>query len=236
MTREGFTVGAIAAGVIAAIIFATGSWLLNSDSGDEAAGDSNTGETAPTDPAVSSVDDTSSTTATTATTQPPSTTTTTGPAEQVESTTTTTEAPAPPTTAAPSLAYLQDLEPTRAGAFDYVTGLFTVSGVDYPNSVAWTFTNCGSCVRSIEYNLRREWTKMEAVIGLTDESRADERINGVVTFTVVTDGSPGQTWTLRRGESMPISVDVTDVLFLELRMGDGDNFEDAVWGDALLTR
>lgn len=165
-------------------------------------------------------------------------TTTTASPETSSTTAATTAAPEPSntttsTSAAPVTQYLSAVEPNSNTTF-VETGLASVSGVDYPNSVIYDFRNCGGCVGTIEYNLRREWTSFSAVVGLTDRSRSDDVINGVLTFTVVLDDEPGETYTVRRGEARAIEVDVSNVLFMKLQIGDGDNSEDGVWGDASL--
>jgi len=65
-----------------------------------------------------------------------------------------------------------------------------------------------------EYNLSKDWSTFEAIAGTGDFSESFKR----ATFQVILDGEIAWEQELGLGEAVPISIDVTDVLRLRLRI------------------
>ncbi|CAL9390409.1 hypothetical protein SUDANB121_01252 [Nocardiopsis dassonvillei] len=96
-------------------------------------------------------------------------------------------------------------------------------------------TGCGDgynpCTGWAEYNLGRKWSAFTATIGVDDTSSA----SATTTFTVLLDGEPEVTETLRLGETLDIEVDVRDVLRLRIQVESDDDGVLPVWADPTLT-
>ncbi|MDA2813520.1 NPCBM/NEW2 domain-containing protein [Nocardiopsis sp. RSe5-2] len=84
----------------------------------------------------------------------------------------------------------------------------------------------------IAYDIGRDWKRLETTVGLADGVGASD---GSVTFEVIGDGERLAHTMLALGEEEELSVDVEDVLRLELSMADNDCLEGhAVWVDPVL--
>jgi Protein kinase domain/NPCBM/NEW2 domain/PASTA domain len=86
----------------------------------------------------------------------------------------------------------------------------TVNGTTYIHPVS-TLTECGDTV-SIQYDLGRSYRGFETTVGLTDGSKSA----GVIQFDVFVDGRAVATQTATLGAPVPIEVDVTGGLRLNI--------------------
>jgi hypothetical protein len=110
-----------------------------------------------------------------------------------------------------------------------------VDATVYPHSLyQLTCPACGS--PTCEYDLSRSWTKLHAVIGISDDS-TDASV--VLQFEVFGDDKslvPAQR--LKLGEHFDLNANVTGVLRLKMVMSrvSGGGQATGVWGDVALTR
>jgi Protein kinase domain/NPCBM/NEW2 domain/PASTA domain len=113
----------------------------------------------------------------------------------------------------------------------------TVNGTTYIHPVS-TLTECGQPV-SIQFDLGRSYRSFRTTVGLTDGSKAA----GTVQFDVFVDGRAVATQTASLGAPMPIQVDVTGGLRLNItatrvesncKDGWNDTRVYAVWADPTL--
>ncbi|WP_393916003.1 protein kinase domain-containing protein [Halostreptopolyspora alba] len=114
---------------------------------------------------------------------------------------------------------------------DFESTLATVNAVDYDDALT-VVVSCGD--EGAEYNLERDYSELTTTVGLDDDSSSGHE----VTFTVLGDGEQLETKTLVLGEDAELTVDVTDVLRLQLLV-DGESCggnSTAVWGDPVVTR
>lgn len=121
------------------------------------------------------------------------------------------------------------LELPMSSGHRQATGTVRVAGDTYTESTR--LKECLQC--SMEYDLGRDWTTFEAVIGLTDDSVEGSQI----TFRMYADSRVVLTHTLSRGETEEISVDVEGALHLKLeaeRVGSARGV--AVWADPVVLR
>ncbi|MFC3996470.1 protein kinase [Nocardiopsis sediminis] len=112
----------------------------------------------------------------------------------------------------------------------YTSTLATVNAEDYDEAL--TVEDYCSDVLA-EYNLGRGYEEFSAVVGLSDESPADEEAE----FTVIGDGEQLENKTLGLGEDAELEVDVTGVLRLQLVTGGGcPSGATAVWAEPVVAR
>jgi hypothetical protein len=106
-------------------------------------------------------------------------------------------------------------------------GSYTVNTQRYDHSLA--AINCWE--QKNEYLLNRRFHRLQAVVGLSDETDFDTK----VTFTVVGDGRELFAQELTFGKSVPVDVNVTDVLRLQIGVSTDSCVDGAaVWGDPRL--
>ncbi len=136
------------------------------------------------------------------------------------------------------IVYLADIEPVAYDgvSFDMAPGTASVNTQTFPKSYIFEFTNCSRCTWWSEFNLSRAYSRFDAVIGLSDTSRSDNVIDGLVVFDVYSDGRLLTSMEARLGTATPISVNVTNALRLRLQVREGTNYEQAVWGDARISK
>lgn len=85
---------------------------------------------------------------------------------------------------------------------------------------------------SIDYNLSRDYARLQLILGVTDTSAAD----GQCQFEIVADGTQRVFQTVPLGETRPVDIDVADVLRLSLRVtGIGGSPRACVFGSAFIT-
>lgn len=114
---------------------------------------------------------------------------------------------------------------------DFESTLATVNAVDYDDALT-TVVGCGD--ERVEYNLARDYNELTTTVGLDDSSSSGHE----VTFTVLGDEEQLETKTLGLGEDAALSVDVSDMLRLQLLIeGESCGGEStAVWGEPVVTR
>jgi serine/threonine-protein kinase len=119
------------------------------------------------------------------------------------------------------------------------TGVIDVSGTTYVHSIFGEVENasCSSAPsRTWEYDLGRDYRRLQSTLGVSDDSPALARVR----FEVFADSSPVYTMDIGLGETQPLDLDVTGVLRLKLVMTETVKFSGscsgpvAVWADAKL--
>jgi len=118
------------------------------------------------------------------------------------------------------------------------TGPNTIAGVEYANSLSYEFQNCSNCDESLEFKVPAGYTRLQGVFGLSDNSRHDDVIDGIVYLTIW-DATGNQLLTPQRieyPESVPVNVDIAGQPRIRIQMTNGTNFEEFVLGDAALVR
>ncbi len=117
-------------------------------------------------------------------------------------------------------------------------GANSIAGVTYPNSLSYEFQNCSRCTESLEFIVPAGYTRLQGVFGLSDSSRHDDVIDGVVYFTVY-DASGNQLTAPQRieyPESVPVDIDIAGQPRIRIEMSEGTNHEQFVLGDAAIVR
>jgi hypothetical protein len=130
---------------------------------------------------------------------------------------------------APASQYLGTLSPV-AGSGSLFNGTPQVSGKFYPNSI-YLALNPGPA--SVEYNLGRQWRTLDMTVGLSDDSTENQNVQ----FQLRADGRMIYTHTFALGQSRHVTINVTNVLRLELDATLVSNYAgpvNAVWGSAEL--
>ncbi len=136
---------------------------------------------------------------------------------------------APTQSSAPASQHLGDLTPV-AGSGSLFNGAPEVNGQVYPNSI-YLALNPGPA--SVEYNLGRQWRKLDVTVGLSDDSTANQNVQ----FQLRADGRVIYTRTFALGQSQHVKIDVSGVLRFELDATLVSNYAgevNAVWGSAEL--
>lgn len=149
--------------------------------------------------------------------------------------TATQEAPAP---AAPQTMFLMNLDGDSVVRRPHWVfpddGPTTINGIEYASSVMYQFQNCSSCTETLEVLVPPGYTRLTGVFGLSDKSRHDDVIDGVVYFAVY-DASGNQIVPKQRieyPESIAVDVDVSGTPRISIEMSEGTNAEQFALGDA----
>lgn len=107
----------------------------------------------------------------------------------------------------------------------------TMHGETYPDSYSYHFSNCSNCTSSDEFSIPAGYTHMSGKFGLTDESRHDDVIDGIVYASIFVDGN--RSWGPIEVE-FP-AVEEFDFPFsgnrISLRVENGTNYETVAWAD-----
>jgi hypothetical protein len=114
-------------------------------------------------------------------------------------------------------------------------GTVDVSGTPHPHSTSASMGSSSGCQADIiDYDLGRDYRRLQVLTGLTDTSPTDLRVR----FDLFVDGSPVGTVDSGFGEDHPLDVDVTGALRLRLSMsylsGSTSCGGAGVWADAKL--
>ena len=144
--------------------------------------------------------------------------------------------PTPEIVAGTFTQYLDELDPTEG----YVgNGVREVGGETLPHSI---YKDLGGCDRdgSVVYNLSRDWTELDLIVGLDDTSDLD----AVAETKIFADGNlVFESGKLVHGGSYPTLVPVAEVLslrieftFLDGNMGQCSQAGHVVWGEPTLSR
>lgn len=117
-------------------------------------------------------------------------------------------------------------------------GAVRADGVDYPFSYSFEFHNCGNCMSATEVNLPGAFTRFQGVVALTDASRHDSVIDGIVFFSVyASDGAvllaPQE---VEYPGSAHFDIDVSGRSRIRLVVSAGTNSELPCWCNAVLVR
>ncbi|MGW0980623.1 protein kinase domain-containing protein [Streptomyces xiamenensis] len=130
---------------------------------------------------------------------------------------------------APPVSPLVDLEPVEM-PYGIMREPAHIDGTEYQDSL--TFSSC-VLEGPVSYNLGRSWTSLEFTAGLHDAS-----VKESVRFTVRADGEPLVSETLTLGDADSYTLDVTDVLRLEIEALPESYCSDWVFavGDPVLSR
>jgi hypothetical protein len=127
--------------------------------------------------------------------------------------------------------YLASLDEV-GGSGDTFTGSSEVNGQTYANSVA---LDVDPGPANVSYNLGRQWSYLQATLGLSDSSPENEQIQ----FQIVADQRTIYSHVFDLGQSQQINLNVTGVLRLELIATEVSSYvgqTGAVWGNAELTQ
>jgi NPCBM/NEW2 domain len=128
--------------------------------------------------------------------------------------------------------YLGDLSPVADSGSLYTGESAAVNGHYYTNSIV-LYMNPGPA--SVEYNLGRQWRKLDMTVGLRDDS-AD---NQSEQFQILANGRAIYTRVFALGQSQHIVINVSGVLHIELEATlVSPNYVGAVyavWGRASLS-
>ncbi|WP_373300071.1 NPCBM/NEW2 domain-containing protein [Amycolatopsis acidiphila] len=117
-------------------------------------------------------------------------------------------------------------------------GAATIGNQDYPSSYSYRFTNCSNCTYDVEVNIPSGYTRFTGTFGLTDDTRHDATIDGLVYFAIYS--STGSV--LRPPEkvewpaSVSFDVSVTGTSRVKLTVSSGTNAEYPCWCDARFVR
>ena len=125
--------------------------------------------------------------------------------------------------------YLGNLDPV-SNSGSLLNGTAQVNGTYYPNSIV-LYLNPGPA--SVEYNLGRQWKKLDMTVGLKDDSTENQNVQ----FQLRADGRVTYTQTFTLGQSRHVTLNVSRVLRLELDATLVSNYAGpvyAVWGSANL--
>lgn len=112
-------------------------------------------------------------------------------------------------------------------------GIAEMSQKPFEASYSYRFSNCGNCTYDVEFNVPAGYRRFTGTFGLTDETRHDDTIDGVVQFGIYSNGSP--LFGPQRAEfpeQVPFDVDITGVTRLRLTVGGGTNAEFPCWCNA----
>ncbi|MDN4473470.1 hypothetical protein [Demequina zhanjiangensis] len=103
----------------------------------------------------------------------------------------------------------------------------TIAGTEYPASYSWQFYNCGGCTAITEFKVPAGYATLSGVVGLTDDSRHDDVIDGSIYVAIY--GGAGNTVLPRTRieypDSIPVSIDLEDNFRLRIEVTEGDNYE-----------
>jgi len=130
----------------------------------------------------------------------------------------------------PTSQYLQAMNPV-AGSGDLSTGSAEVNGKYYANSV---FLSVDPGPANVSYNLGRQWRQLDTTVGLSDDSPENEKVQ----FQIIADDRIIYNGVLELGQSKKLSLNVTNVLRLELvatLASPSAGETNAVWGNAEIT-
>jgi hypothetical protein len=130
---------------------------------------------------------------------------------------------------APTSQYLGSFDPV-ANSGSLLNGTAQVNGNYYPNSIV-LYLNPGPA--SVEYNLGRQWKKLDMTLGLKDDSTGNQNVQ----FQLRADGRTIYTQIFTLGQSRHVTLNVSGVLRLELDATLVSNYAGpvyAVWGSANL--
>lgn len=124
----------------------------------------------------------------------------------------------------------QPSSPTRGSA--------TIANHAYASSYSYRFTNCGNCTYDVELNLPDAYKRLVGTFGLTDETRHDKVIDGIVYVSIYSSTgvqllAPAK---IEYPSSIPLDVDVSGVTRIRLSVSGGTNAEYPCWCDARFTR
>lgn len=113
-------------------------------------------------------------------------------------------------------------------------GAVTIDGQDYPSAYSYTFSNCSACTYVDEIKIDRAYTRMTGVFGLTDDTRHDDVIDGVVYASIYANDR--LVFGPKKVEyPAKISFDIKlDASRITLQVGSGTNVETAAWADVKL--
>jgi hypothetical protein len=125
----------------------------------------------------------------------------------------------------------------REPAYSPQRSTATIGGQEFSPSYWFVFNNCGGCTYSTELNIKPVYRRFVGVVGLTDESRHDDVIDGVVHFSIYANDRLifGPTRIEYPGKA-DFDVDVTGTTRIRLVVGDGTNYEYACWCGAKFTK
>ena len=139
-------------------------------------------------------------------------------------------APAASGSQGPTSQYLQAMNPV-ADSGNLSTGSTEVNGKYYASSVILS-VNPGPANAS--YNLGRQWRRLNATVGVSDDSPENEKVQ----FQIIADDRIIYNGVLELGQSKKLSLNVTNVLRLELvatLASPSAGETNAVWGNAEIT-
>jgi hypothetical protein len=111
-----------------------------------------------------------------------------------------------------------------------------ISGTEYPSSYWYQFFNCSSCISTDELNVNLGYRHFTGVVGLTDDSRHDDVIDGVQYFSIYANNK--LVFGPQRVEypaEVAFDIDMSGVSRIKLVVTDGTNDEYACWCGARLT-
>jgi len=113
-------------------------------------------------------------------------------------------------------------------------GVVTIDGVDYANAYSYTFSNCTSCTYVDVIKIHRAYTRLTGSFGLTDDSRHDDVIDGVVYASIYANDK--LLYGPKRVEyPARIQFDLKmDASRITLKVADGTNAERAAWANVRL--
>lgn len=113
-------------------------------------------------------------------------------------------------------------------------GVATIANQEYPSSYSYGFSNCGNCTYEVELNLPGPYKRFTGTFGLTDQTRHDKVIDGIV-YVSIYSSTGAQLLASTKVEyphTIPFDVDVTGVSRVRLTVSSGTNSEYPCWCDA----
>lgn len=110
-------------------------------------------------------------------------------------------------------------------------GNASIDGKDYAKSYFYDIHNCSSCTSIDTFNIPRVYTRMRGTFGLTDDTRHDEVIDGVV-FASIYAGEQLVYGPKRVECPNSVKFDIRiKTSRISLKVEDGTNFEHPVWAN-----
>lgn len=120
---------------------------------------------------------------------------------------------------------LEAQSPSRSSA--------SINGKNYPSSYWYRFTNCGGCTETDELNIEPIYSRFVGTVGLTDDSRHDDVIDGTLTFEIyANDKRVFGPQSIEYGDKFDFDAKLTNASRIRLVVRDGDNGEFPCWCSA----
>lgn len=139
--------------------------------------------------------------------------------------------------AAPSSIYLKDI-PKDAfihRPYNADRGAVSIGGQTFISSYSFEFENCSSCTQTVEFNIPGSFARFTGVFGLSDNSRHDDVIDGIVYVAVysITGDLIFDPQKVEYPAQLPFDIDIEGISRIRVEVSGGTNWEDFCLCNAL---